>query len=248
MTMNKTNIAMVLDRSGSMSTCQQETIDSVNLYLKEARADAGLKQAPFDLVIFDSESIDTIRSGSVQDTKDITVEDFVPRGCTPLYDAIGRGIDSLDAKGGERSVLVVVTDGMENASRKHNHQSIAELIKAKQAAGWLIVFLAAGLEAARQGIGLGVNAGTVANIGLSAANLGAVACNTVAMTQSYDCALDHRAYASTASFSAKARQAMGDADDSLAARVRKPKAAKPALSDQDDAFTTSSGDAWTGRA
>jgi hypothetical protein len=153
---------MVLDRSGSMANCRQATIESVHLYLKEARADAGLRTAHFDLVIFDSESIDTIRSGRVQDTQDLTADEYLPRGCTPLYDAIGRGIDGLDAKGGERAVLVVVTDGLENASRKHGHKSISALIKAKQAAGWLVVFLAAGLEAARQGLNLGVHDGTSA--------------------------------------------------------------------------------------
>jgi hypothetical protein len=169
--MDKTCITMVLDRSGSMSNCRQSTIDAVNKYLSEARV-SELATADFELLIFDSLSIDTIRSGKLSDAKDITEEDFVPREMTPLYDAMGRAIDSLDHRAGDgKAIMVVVTDGMENHSRKHTHSSISELVRARQDKGWLIIFLGAGLESARQGTAMGINAANVANIGLDNASL-----------------------------------------------------------------------------
>ena len=61
-----------------------------------------LKESDFELMIFDTQSLDVIRSGRMTDVKDITVEDFQPRGGTPLLDAIGRGVDSLDKKAAEQ--------------------------------------------------------------------------------------------------------------------------------------------------
>lgn len=212
---DKTSIAMVLDRSGSMSSCQAATIDAVNKYLLEARQDQSLKESDFELLTFDSESIDSVRSGAPVNVADISAEDYIPRGSTPLYDAIGRGISSLDGKTGTggKAILVIVTDGMENASRKHSHGSISELIKARQASGWLVVFLGAGIDAAQQGAQLGVRAAYTASIGTDAASLSAVSRELRMASSSYSSrpAAEARAFAATSSFSAGARGRMGDA-------------------------------------
>ncbi len=214
-TFQQTHIEMVLDRSGSMGSCRKSTIDAVSKYLAEARGDDVMKEADFSLTIFDSQSIDSIRSGAPINITDLTAEDFVPRGGTPLYDAIGRGIDNLDAKVAKagKAILVIVTDGEENSSRKHSHGSISELIKARQAAGWLVVFLGAGLEAARQGIALGVRAASTASISMDAKGLNNTMRSVHAMnsgyaaTQSFE---ETAAYAQSASFSAADRKLMGD--------------------------------------
>ena len=96
----KTSITMVLDRSGSMNSCRKATIDAVNKYLEEAKS-SDLKTADFELMIFDATSIDVIRSGVLADVAGIIEKDFEPRDMTPLYDAIGRGIDSLDKRNGD---------------------------------------------------------------------------------------------------------------------------------------------------
>lgn len=214
----QTHIAMVLDRSGSMDSCREATIEAVNKYLLEARGDKHLAEADFELSIFDSQSIDIIRTGAVTKVADLTASDYMPRGGTPLYDAIGRGIDGLDAKlakaGTKKAILVVVTDGFENASRKYNHEAIQELIKGRQADGWLVVFLGAGLGAAQQGLALGVRAGTVANIGTSKGALRGMAANTMSMSSGYAATQDFaeaQAYSISASFSTDARKQMGDA-------------------------------------
>lgn len=211
--MEKTCITMVLDRSGSMSSCRQSTIDAVNKYLSEARG-SELATADFELTIFDSLSIDTIRSGKLSEAKDIAEEDFVPREMTPLYDAMGRAVDSLDNRAGDgKAILVIVTDGMENHSRKHTHSSISELVRARQDKGWLIIFLGAGLESARQGTAMGINAENVANIGLDEASLQAsmevMASSNREYAQTSSMA-EARAYSAAPKFSPSVRKRMGD--------------------------------------
>lgn len=210
-----THIAIVLDRSGSMESCRQAAIDAVNGYLTEAKADAALKEADLALMIFDSESIDTIRSGPISGIAALTLEDFAPRAGTPLYDAVGRGIDNLDGRIGKdgKAVLVVMTDGFENQSRKHNAHSIKELIEARKAAGWLVTFLGAGIAAAQQGLAMGVNAGMTASFaantkGLSA-SMRSVARNAgvYASTQSFD---EQMAVSENAAYSAEERAEMAD--------------------------------------
>jgi len=212
----KTSITMVLDRSGSMEICRQATISSVNKYLLEARASNDLEDADFELMIFDDASIDSIRTGKMADVKDITAEDFEPRGGTPLLDAIGRGIDGLDRKASvdSKAVLVIVTDGEENSSRKHSHESIKALIEDRQKKGWLIVFLGAGLDAAQQGTRIGIRAASVANIGMDEVSLSATMAAVGSRSRAYAgtrCFLDAQEYAATASFSDDERKAMGDA-------------------------------------
>lgn len=255
MTIEQTHIAMVLDRSGSMDSCRAATISAVNKYLHEARGDANMKEADFSLLIFDSQSIDEIRSGVPVSIKDISAEDYTPRGGTPLYDAIGRGIDGLDKKlagaGTGKAILVIVTDGQENSSRRYNHAAISELIKARQAAGWLIVFLGAGLDAASQGLALGVHAGATASIAMDEASLGSTMRKAYSMNASYASAPNRKlagAMARSASFSASARQSMGDASGGadLAARAKRAQATQPVAvaSLPKDHYDTKDVDAW----
>lgn len=214
-TPEKTHICMVLDRSGSMNDCRSETVASVNNYLTEAKADAALADANFELMIFDKKSIDTIRDGKVADVALLTDDDFVPRDWTPLFDAIGRGVDNLDAKlralGTKKAVLVVVTDGQENSSRKHTHATISEVIQGRQASGWLVIFLGAGLEAASQGISLGIRAATVASFAKDAASLQGVSSSVRGMSSGYGATMDFAealSFAADASFSEEDRAAM----------------------------------------
>lgn len=98
--------------------------------------------------------------------KPVGAEEYRCGGWTPLYDAIGRAIGILDeAAGSEKQakcILVIMTDGQENASREFNHAGILAMIKARQERGWLITFLGEGLDVAQQGVRLGTAAANVA--------------------------------------------------------------------------------------
>ncbi len=262
----QTHIAMVLDRSGSMDSCRKTTIDAVNKYLHEARGDSVLKEADFELLSFNTDAIATVRKGAPINVADIAPADYVPAGGTPLYDAIGRGIDGLDGKianGAGKAILVIVTDGEENSSRKYQgepgRRAIQELLKVRQDAGWLVVFLGAGIDAARQGSALGVRSGYTANIGLDEASLGATMDNVALASSGYAATAsmgEARAFAASTEFSRSARKAMGDATggDSLAQAWKQPQATKrPVRAPQapvapvakaGDTWDKTDGDAW----
>jgi Mg-chelatase subunit ChlD len=161
-----THICLVLDRSGSMQAVREDALGGVNSYIQAAKQNKDLYEARFSMITFSSESVDTIRKNEIMETvKPIGPEEYRCAGWTPLYDAIGRGIgildEALEGKEG-KAILVIMTDGMENASKEFSHAKITELIKARQDRGWLITFLGEGLDVAKQGMAMGAMAASVA--------------------------------------------------------------------------------------
>jgi hypothetical protein len=166
-TTGTTHICLVLDRSGSMQAIHDDALGGVNSYITSAKQDRTLYESRFSLITFSSESVDTIRKNEIMETvKPIGSEEYRCAGWTPLYDAIGRGIGILDeataGTTGTKAVLVIMTDGQENASREFSHEKISALIRVRQEQGWLVTFLGEGLDVAKQGTNLGTHAGSVA--------------------------------------------------------------------------------------
>jgi Mg-chelatase subunit ChlD len=166
-TTGTTHVCLVLDRSGSMQAIRGDALGGVNSYITSAKQDRALYESRFSMITFSSESVDTIRKNEIMETvKPIGSEEYRCSGWTPLYDAIGRGIGILDeamnGKPDVKAVLVIMTDGQENASREFTHEKISTLLKARQEQGWLVTFLGEGLEVAKQGTNLGTYAGSVA--------------------------------------------------------------------------------------
>jgi Mg-chelatase subunit ChlD len=162
-----THVCLVLDRSGSMQAAHADALGSVNTYITTSKRNRDLYEARFSMITFNSESVDTLRKNEIMETvKPIGSEEYRCSGFTPLFDAVGRGIGILDeaiaGKPEDRAILVIMTDGMENASREFDHAKITSLIKARQDAGWLITFLGEGLDVAKQGQAIGAAAANVA--------------------------------------------------------------------------------------
>jgi Mg-chelatase subunit ChlD len=162
-----THVCLVLDRSGSMQAIHDDALGGVNSYITSAKQNRALYESRFSMITFSSESVETIRKNEIMETvKPIPSEEYRCGGWTPLYDAIGRGIGILDeameGKVGAKAILVIMTDGQENASREFSHEKISALLKARQEQGWLVTFLGDGLEVSRQGTNLGTYAGSVA--------------------------------------------------------------------------------------
>jgi Mg-chelatase subunit ChlD len=162
-----THVCLVLDRSGSMQAIHDDALGGVNSYITTAKQDRALYESRFSMITFSSESVETIRKNEIMETvKPIGAEEYRCAGWTPLYDAIGCGIGILDeaitGKADTKAILVIMTDGQENASREFSHEKISALLKARQEQGWLVTFLGEGLEVAKQGTNLGAYAGSVA--------------------------------------------------------------------------------------
>jgi len=154
MNLNLTEIACVIDRSGSMETIASDAIGGFNAFLKEQKKDTA--EARLTLVLFDHEYQVVYESADVQKISPLDTETYVPRGTTALFDAVGRTIDDLGSGLGKMSeearpakvIVAILTDGLENASRDYSSAKIAEMIEHQRAKyGWEFIFLAANQDA-----------------------------------------------------------------------------------------------------
>jgi Mg-chelatase subunit ChlD len=148
---------ILLDRSGSMQALWSEAINSVNAYVKKLAddsVDTGVTLATFDKD-GDQFKFEVIRDRIIPSTwKPVSNADAAPRGMTPLNDAIGR-IVTL-AKAGingtpyDKLALIIMTDGLENASREYSHAAAKALLDDCRARNWQVIFLGADFDNAAQ--------------------------------------------------------------------------------------------------
>jgi len=175
---NMTDINIVLDRSGSMSSCRQSTIDSFNEFLD------GQKNGPDEAIVslfrFDHEYEPVYEGKDVDSAPRLNARNFVPRGSTALMDAIGRTIDAVGArladtpeyKRPSKVVVVIVTDGGENASKEYGRQRIFEMIKHQQEKyHWTFVFLGANQDAYNESAKYGIHHANTLNFAPTSAGL-----------------------------------------------------------------------------
>ncbi len=159
------HVQIVLDRSGSMNPIAAATIDALNGFLAKQRAHPGILR--LSLVDFDSrEPFRIVIEGvPIAEVMDLTEADYQPRGGTPLLDAIGRSVERLDARVAELpdedQVLVIITDGHENASTDYTAADIAQLLEARQEAGWTVLFLGANQDSFSTGDTMNMRRGNV---------------------------------------------------------------------------------------
>jgi hypothetical protein len=162
-----THISVILDRTGSMEIIRDDTIGGFNAFLNVQKAEPGL--ATLTLVQFDSQDPYEIiyQFKPLTEVPNLTHETFIPRATTPLLDAIGRGINDLEKNLADlvenerpaRVIMVLVTDGQENASREFRKDQIEKMIKDKQEkSAWQFVFLSADLDAIGDAVESGVRA------------------------------------------------------------------------------------------
>ena len=167
---DRTHICMILDRTGSMESIKQDTIGGFNSYIAAQKSLP--TPATFTLVQFDSQDPFEVihKFTDIQMVADLTGQTYVPRASTPLYDAVGRGINDLKAGLGalpealrpKKIVMVIVTDGQENASREFTGAQVRKMIVDAKEAGWQFVFLSADESAISDSSSLNIDASNAA--------------------------------------------------------------------------------------
>ena len=167
---DRTHICMILDRTGSMESIKQDTIGGFNSYIAAQKSLP--TPATFTLVQFDSQDpFEVIQKFTdIQIVPDLTGQTYMPRASTPLYDAVGRGINDLKASLGtlpealrpKKIVMVIVTDGQENASREFTGAQVRKMIAEAKEAGWQFVFLSADESAISDSSSLNIDASNAA--------------------------------------------------------------------------------------
>jgi uncharacterized protein YegL len=146
-------ITFVIDESGSMAGVRDATITGINEQIQQIKKDFGSKTEDIDtfisLIKFNG-GVQTVFSNiGLDKLKEITPEDYIPGGNTAMYDAVGEAIDQLNARkdiGDENtsSLVIVVSDGEENASKKFTSESLAKVIgKMNETKRWTFSYLGA---------------------------------------------------------------------------------------------------------
>lgn len=166
----RTLIAMVVDRSGSMDRIRDDTIEGINSFLVAQKADP--ENVTYTYAQFDDVYEVVHDNIPISDAPLLDRNTFQPRSMTALLDAMGKTINRVssyiaaqpDNEKPERVILVIVTDGLENASREFTRSAILELMKAKQDnEGWNVIYLAANQNAIAEARNWGIKTGSAMN-------------------------------------------------------------------------------------
>lgn len=158
-----TELVFILDRSGSMSGLESDTIGGFNAMIKEQKSQDG--ECYVSTVLFDNVSEVLHDRVKLSDIKPMTEREYTVRGSTALIDAIGGAIHHIgnvhkyarNEDVPEHTIFVITTDGMENASHKYSSDKVKEMIeRQKERYGWEFLFIGANIDAvetaARYGI------------------------------------------------------------------------------------------------
>ena len=163
-------LVFILDRSGSMAGLEKDTIGGFNAMIEKQRKEPG--QALISTVLFDNES-DVIHDRVPLDNLPaLTEKEYYVRGCTALLDAVGVAIHHIgnvhkyarEEDRPEKTLFVITTDGMENASRRYTYDKVKTMIeRQREKYGWEFLFLGANIDAAREAARFGIRADRAAD-------------------------------------------------------------------------------------
>ena len=152
-----TEIVFILDRSGSMHGLEADTIGGFNSMMEKQKKNSGDDgEAYVSTVLFDDFSRVLHDRIPIENVPEMTDNDYYVGGCTALLDALGGAIHHIgnihkyarkeDVP--EKTLFVIITDGMENASRNYSYEMIQKMVKRQQKKyGWEFIFIGANIDA-----------------------------------------------------------------------------------------------------
>ena len=151
------DIVFLLDRSGSMGGMESDTIGGYNSYLNEQRG----KNVKVTTILFDDQYEILHERKNIKEVHDLTKKEYYVRGCTALLDAIGKTISLMDKEGAKKTIFIITTDGLENASREYNKEQIKSLIEKHK--DWEFMYIGADIDSYKEGEGIGIKRSNIAN-------------------------------------------------------------------------------------
>ena len=149
----KVHVGLLIDESGSMAGKQEPVVNGINGFVEALRADEADATVVATLSMFDLNGNEPIvrpkfKAIPIDEVAPLGAGDYVPRGMTPLNDAVIKTIRGMSraVRKGDRAMLVIITDGLENASEAPSSE-VRKLILAKEQAGWEFIYLGANQDA-----------------------------------------------------------------------------------------------------
>jgi Mg-chelatase subunit ChlD len=160
---HETDVTVILDRSGSMETIASDVIGGFNQLLSDQQRQPG--ECRLTVVQFDDRYEVVYANRPMVDAPLLTPQTFEPRGTTALLDAIGRTIEETgkrftalpESERPDRVLMVIITDGLENASRRYSRAKIFDMIsRQRDVYKWTFLFIAANQDAIEEGGKVGI--------------------------------------------------------------------------------------------
>ena len=160
-----TELVFILDRSGSMRGLEGDTIGGFNSMLAKQKQEPG--ECLVSTVLFDNETEVIHDRVPLEKVPELTDREYFVRGCTALLDAVGGAIHHIGnvhkyarlEDRPERTLFVITTDGMENASRRYDYDKVKAMIeRQKEKYDWEFLFLGANIDAAKEAARFGISA------------------------------------------------------------------------------------------
>ena len=154
---NLTELVFILDRSGSMAGLEGDTIGGFNAMMEKQKREPG--ETLVSTVLFDQDTQVIHDRVPLEELGPLTQEEYYVRGSTALLDAVGGAIRHIgnvhkyarEEDVPEKTLFVITTDGMENASRHYDYDRVKAMIRRQQERyGWEFLFLGANIDAARE--------------------------------------------------------------------------------------------------
>lgn len=173
----KNYLMMVLDESSSMSSIKPQAISAFNEQIQTVKNAKGKMDVSVNLVKFANEVTSVFCNEKIENVRNLTDNSFQPNGCTAMYDGVGRAIEMLkaqpDINDPDVTVLVlVISDGAENASKIWSAARVSEELKALQATGrWTVTYAGANQDLAKVSATLNIPIGNMSTFNATVAGM-----------------------------------------------------------------------------